>query len=87
MLVDKLLGGASDGLDKRYSVAGDVGNGYRGLVGCFSEKVQKELGVLVIPREQCALDCVGHPRSRICTDLFAIMPGLFEHPGNAKESH
>jgi hypothetical protein len=40
-----------DGLDKRYSVAGDVSHSYRGLVGCFSEKAEKELGILAIPRK------------------------------------
>ena len=43
--------GSSDGLVGRYPVAGDVSHSYRGLVGCFSEKVQKELGILAIPRE------------------------------------
>ena len=43
--------GSSDGLVGRYSVASDVSHSYRGLVGCFSEKVQKELGILAIPRE------------------------------------
>lgn len=43
--------GSIDGLVKRYSVAGDVSDSYRGVVGCFSEKVEEELGILVIPRE------------------------------------
>ena len=41
----------ADGLGKRYSVAGDVSHSYRCVVGCFSAKVEKELGVLVIPPE------------------------------------
>ena len=43
--------GFSYGLVKCYPVAGDVSHSYRGLVGCFSEKVEKELGVLVIHPE------------------------------------
>ena len=42
---------STDGLVKRYSMASDVSHSYRGLVGCFSEEIQKELGILVIPRE------------------------------------
>ena len=43
--------GSSYGVVERYPVAGDVSHSDRGLVGCFSEKVEKELGVLVIPAE------------------------------------
>ena len=43
--------GSSDGLVKRYPMAGDGRHSYRGVVGCFSEKVEKELGVLVISPE------------------------------------
>ena len=31
------------------------------------------------------MDRVGTPRSRICTDLFAIVPRVLEHSRNAKE--
>jgi len=46
--------------DKRYSMAGDVGNSYRGMVSCFTKKVEKELGILVISHKQFALDCLGY---------------------------
>ena len=41
----------ADGLVERYSVAGDVGYRRCGVVGCFAEKVEKELGILVIPSQ------------------------------------
>ena len=43
--------GSANGLVECYSMAGDVSRSYRCLVGCLSEKVQKELGILVIPRK------------------------------------
>jgi len=41
-------------------MAGDVGNSYRGMVSCFTKKVEKELGILVISHKQFALDCLGY---------------------------
>ena len=38
-----------DGLVERYSVAGDVSDSYRGLVGRLAEKDEKELGILAVP--------------------------------------
>ena len=40
-------------------MASDAGDGYRSLDGCLSKEVQTELGILVVPPEQCAVDCLG----------------------------
>lgn len=40
-------------------MAGNVSDRCRGLDGRLSAEVQKELGILVIPIEQCTVDCLG----------------------------
>ena len=40
-------------------MAGDVSDGYRSVDGRLAEEVQAELGILVIHREQRAVDCLG----------------------------
>jgi len=40
-------------------MAGDAGDRCRSLDGCLSEEVQTELGILVVPSKQCAVDCLG----------------------------
>ena len=34
-------------------------DGYRSLDGCLAKEVQTELGILVVPPKQCAVDCLG----------------------------
>ena len=51
--------GIQNGPGKRYSMASDAGDGYRSLDGCVSKEVQTELGILVVPPKQCAVDCLG----------------------------
>ena len=40
-------------------MASDAGNRYRSLDGRLAEEVQTELGILVVPPKQCAVDCLG----------------------------
>jgi len=47
-----------------------------GVVCGVPEKVQKELGLLAISLEQCAVDCVGTIRSRVCAHLSATLFGF-----------
>ena len=48
-----------DGLAEYYSMAGDARYDYSGVDGCISEKIQKELGILALSFEQCAMDHLG----------------------------
>jgi hypothetical protein len=48
-----------DGLAEYYSMAGDARYDYRGVDGCISEKIQKELGILALSFEQCVVDHLG----------------------------
>lgn len=75
-----------DGLAERYSVAGDVGDRNRGLDGGLSKKVQKELGLLAVPREQRAMDCLGRARPRVRPYLLAALSSLPEHQGSNEKS-
>ena len=40
-------------------MASDAGDRCRSLDGCLAEEVQTELGILVVPPEQCTVDCLG----------------------------
>jgi len=54
-------------------VAGDGSHGGGRLVDSFSEKVQKELGVLAFSVKQCAVDYMGLARSRVRAYFSATM--------------
>jgi hypothetical protein len=69
----------ADELHKRYSMAGNVGDGYRGLAGRLSKEVQKELGILAIPLKQCVVDYLGSQRQSVCAHCPAALPRLLEY--------
>jgi hypothetical protein len=81
-----VFSGSADGLAKRFSVAGDVGDGHRGLDGCLSKEVQAELGILAVPHKQCVVDYLGSQRWSVCPYYLADLPYLFEYPGSSEES-
>ena len=68
-------------------MARDVGNRDRGMVGCIPEKVQKELGILVIPVKQYSLDCLGLARRSLCTHPATSLSSSAEHQRRNQESH
>ncbi len=57
-------------------MAGDGGNRSRRVVGGVAEKIQTELGLLVISLEECALDCLGLARRGLRLNLPAVVPRL-----------
>ena len=57
-------------------MARDGGDSSRGVVCRIAKKVQKELGLLAISFEQCAVDCVGTIRSRVRAHLSATLFGF-----------
>ena len=67
-------------------MAGNVGDGYRGLDGCLSKEVQAELGILVVPLEQCVVDYLGSRRWSVCADYLAGLPCLLEYERSSEES-
>lgn len=52
-------------------MAGDGSNRRGRLANCFTEKVQKELGLLAFSIEQCTVDYLGVARPRLRPDLSA----------------
>lgn len=57
----------------------------RGVVRSLAKEVQKELGVLAVPLQQCAVDCLGPARCGVCAHLTATVSRFPEHQGNDKE--
>jgi hypothetical protein len=72
-------------LDKRYSMAGDVGDGHRGLDGCLAEEIQAELGILAVPPKQCVVDYLGSHRWSIRSYYLADLPCVLEYQGRSEE--
>jgi hypothetical protein len=54
-------------------MARDVGYSRGRLVNSFAAEVQKKLGFLVLPVEQCALDHLGLARPRVRADFPPTM--------------
>jgi hypothetical protein len=67
-------------------MAGDVGDGYRGLDDCLSKEVQAELGILAVPLKQCVVDYLGSQRWSVCADHLAGLPCLLEYERSSEES-
>jgi hypothetical protein len=67
-------------------MAGDVGDGYRGLDGRLSKKVQAELGILAVPLEQCVVDYLGFGRRSVRPASLADLSRLFEYSRSSEES-
>ena len=55
--------------------------------GWLAEKVQTQLGLLVVSIEQRALDRVGLARSRLRTHPSPALPCISKHPRSIEESH
>jgi len=55
--------------------------------GGLAEKVQTQLGILVVPVEQRALDCVGLARRRLRTHRSSGLPRVSEHPRRDEKSN
>lgn len=60
-------------------MAGDGRDSRRSLDGWVSKKVQTQLGILGFPLEQCPMDYLGCPRSRVRVNLVAIVPCFSKH--------
>ena len=54
--------------------------------GCVAKKAEAELGILVVPFEQCALDCLGCGRPGMGAHRFAACAGGNEYSRGRKES-
>src|SRR5829696_10094248 len=55
--------------------------------GWLAEKVQTQLGILVVPIQQPAVDRVGLARSRLRTHRSPALPCIPKHPRRNEESH
>ena len=62
-------------------MAGNAGHSGGGVDGRLTKKVQAQLGLLVIPTEQCTVDRLGLARQGLCPDRFTGVPGGPEYPG------
>ncbi|HMH44816.1 MAG TPA: hypothetical protein VK557_15095 [Pyrinomonadaceae bacterium] len=75
----------SSELNRKFAVAGNASNCNSGLDDRVSKKVQKELGILVVSREQCFMDRLGTQRRRICPGRFAALSCFPEYQGCREE--
>lgn len=66
-------------------MAGDVGDGYRGLDGCLSKEIQAELGILAVPLKQCVVDFLGSHRWSVRSYYLADLPCVFEYQRSSEE--
>ena len=53
--------------------------------GWLAEKVQTQLGILVVFEQQRAMDCVGLARSRLRTHRPPALPGVSKYPRSIEE--
>lgn len=67
-------------------MAGNAGDGHRGLDGCVSKEVQAEFGILAVPLRQSIVDYLGPPRWSVCVDCLAGLPCLIEYQRSSEES-
>src|ERR1043166_3073419 len=68
-------------------VAGDGSHRYCSVDGGLADKVQTQLGLLVVPAEQRALDRVGLERSRLRPHRPPTLPRIPQHPRRVEESN
>lgn len=61
-------------------MARDGHHRYRGVDDRIAEKVQAELGLLVVPLEQRPLGYLGNWRRRLCADCPSGSVGRTKHP-------
>ena len=81
----RVTGSCKNEFAQCHSMAGDVGDGGRGLDGGVAKEVQTELGILAVPLEQFALDYLGSARSRVRSYRFADLSCFLEYQGNPEE--
>jgi hypothetical protein len=67
-------------------MARDGSDGCRGVDGGLAKEVQAELGILALPPEQRAVDCLGPARWRLRAYLPAALPCLPEHSRSDEKS-
>ena len=67
------------------SVAGHGSHRDSGVDGWLAEKVQTQLGILVVPVEQRALDRVGLARQRVRPHRSPDRPCVSKHPRSVEE--
>src|SRR5262245_20557973 len=75
--------------DRNNQLAAMARNGRNGrgrLDGRFAKKVQAQLGILVVPAQQHALDRLGRRRPRLRVDRLAVRAGGFEHSRSDEKS-
>ena len=66
-------------------MAGDVGDGYRGLDGCLSKEVQAELGIWAVPLKQCVWVIWGLKDGAYALIILQVCLGFLNMRGAVKE--
>src|SRR2546423_13658024 len=66
-------------------MAGYDRHGRGGVAHRLTKEVQKKLGILALPREQCPLDYLGLVRPCVCSHSSATRSGGFEYSWRTEE--
>ena len=66
-------------------MAGDDCHDHRGLDGWLEERLQAQLGILALPAEQRALDCLGLSRWGLCAHPPPNLSRFYKHSRRQKE--
>lgn len=68
-------------------MAGHGSHGYWRVDGGLAKEVQTQLGILVVPPQQRALDSLGLARSCLRADRATALSRVYKHSRRIEESH